>query len=109
MLLLAFTALVFLLFPGPRKALAQTDRYTAQDAELEALISRLRTRAYDSIPAIDRPEFVSAVQAAEFLRPGDMVIGVYKRGVAKAYPVQFLNGREVVNDSLGSGPITVTW
>jgi len=25
------------------------------------------------------------------------------------YAVEFLNGREVVNDSLGGGPVTATW
>ena len=79
------------------------------DTELLRVISWVRTRPYDSIPAIDHPQFVVAEEAKVFLRPGDSVIGIARRGHAKAYPVEFLNGREVVNDSLGSGPITVTW
>ncbi|NKB66031.1 MAG: DUF3179 domain-containing protein [Candidatus Latescibacteria bacterium] len=84
---------------------AQPDR---DDTELAQVAAWVRTRAYDKIPAIDRPRFTSADQAA-FLRDTDQVVGVYRNGQAKAYPVQFLNGREVVNDSLAGGPITVTW
>lgn len=78
------------------------------DAELLNLMASLRTRRYDRIPAIDRPLFVAA-DAVTFLRPSDKVIGVVRDGVAKAYPIQFLDGREVVNDSLAGRPITVTW
>ena len=42
--------------------------------------------------------------------PGDaQVIGVEIGGEAKAYPVSFLNGREMVVDELGGTPILVTW
>lgn len=91
---------------------AQTYSYgseSPEEVELLRVISWIRTRAYDHIPAIDRPEFVAATEAKVFLRPGDLVIGIERQGRTKAYPVAFLNGREVVNDSLGSGPITVTW
>ena len=80
-----------------------------QEAELSAVMANIRVRAYDAIPAIDYPGFVSAAQGDEFLRPGQQIIGVVIGDVAKAYPVEFLNGREVVNDSLARRPITVTW
>jgi hypothetical protein len=69
----------------------------------------IRLRSHDRIPAIDDPKFVTAEEGDVYLRPGDYVIGVKVGGEARAYPVEFLNGREVVNDSLGGGPITVTW
>ena len=37
------------------------------------------------------------------------VIGVAEGGEAKAYPVSFLNGRELVVDELGNLPILVSW
>ena len=80
-----------------------------EDGELGAVMADIRQRTHDRIPAIDRPTFLSADSAAIFVADGDLVIGVVRGKVAKAYPVKFLNGREVVNDSLGSGPITVTW
>jgi hypothetical protein len=72
-------------------------------------MTEIRLRSHDRIPAIDEPEFVSAEEGDGYLAPGDQVIGVNVGGEARAYPVEFLNGREVVNDSLGGGPIAVTW
>ena len=79
------------------------------DAELERVMQWVRTRKYDSIPAIDRPVFVRADSAGYFVKPGDQVIGIAGNGVAKAYPIELLNGREVVNDVLDDQPVTVTW
>lgn len=38
-----------------------------------------------------------------------LVIGVASGGEAKAYPVTFLNQREMVNDDIDGWPILVTW
>ena len=38
-----------------------------------------------------------------------LVIGVEHQGVAKAYPVSFLNFPEMVNDQIGDWPILVSW
>ena len=62
----------------------------------------------DGIPAILKPQFLSAEQAA-YLKPDDSVIGVEIAGETKAYPVKILNWHEVVNDRLGGIPITVTF
>lgn len=62
----------------------------------------------DGIPAIDRPKFVSARDAA-FLTPGDRVLGLVRHGVAKAYPVRIMNWHEIVNDRFGSEKIVVTF
>ncbi len=62
----------------------------------------------DGIPAIDRPDFVSA-GAARFLGDQDEVLGIARHGVAKAYPVAILNWHEVVNDSFAGEPVVVTF
>ena len=80
-----------------------------QDAELRDLMRRIRTRVYDAIPAVDYPDFAAAAAGSLFIRESDQVIGVRLGTDIKAYPVEFLNGREVVNDSLGGRPIAVTW
>jgi hypothetical protein len=96
--------------PGLCHAQGTGQQFTTwEDTELRAVISAIRTRVYDKIPAIDYPRFVSAERAEAFLRPGEKVIGVVIRKVAKAYPVKFLDGHEVVNDSLSRNPIMVTW
>lgn len=63
----------------------------------------------DAIPAIDSPVFVDAVAAESFMNDQEFVIGVTNGTEAKAYSTWLLNGHEIVNDTLGDGPITVTW
>ena len=63
----------------------------------------------DAIPAIDRPVFVSAGEADDFMSDDELVIGVVAGGVAKAYSTWLLDRHEIVNDVIGSTPIAVTW
>ena len=62
----------------------------------------------DSIPAIDVPQFVRASDAT-FMRDDEIVIGVTDGTNAKAYSTWLLDGHEIVNDTIGSTPISVTW
>jgi len=64
--------------------------------------------AKDGIPAIDQPRFV-APDAAGFLQPADMVLGLVHQGLARTYPLRILNWHEVVNDQFGSAPVTITY
>lgn len=63
----------------------------------------------DGIPALTRPQFVSAERASRFLRKNDRVIGVVYNGEARAYPIRILDWHEAVNDSIGPIPFLVTW
>jgi hypothetical protein len=64
----------------------------------------------DQIPAIDRPEFVSAAEGNKFMAEDEPVLGVFDGQVAKAYSLWLLDAHEIVNDSTpGLGPIAVTW
>lgn len=63
----------------------------------------------DGIPAIDRPRFVSADDAGDFLAAGDPVVGVVRNGEAKAYPRKILVWHEIVNDHVGGDAISVTY
>jgi hypothetical protein len=61
----------------------------------------------DAIKPVYDPEFVSADRTAW---PGATdVIGVRLGDEAKAYPVSFLQGRELVIDELDGIPILVSW
>lgn len=63
-----------------------------------------------NIPPINKPEFVSADEADNFLCDTEPVLGVYDGQVARAYSLWLLDRHEVVNDSTpGFGPIAVTW
>lgn len=63
----------------------------------------------DGIPAIDHPVFVTTDEAASFLSDQEPVIVVEVKGDAKAYPVQILVWHEIVNDTVGDVPLTVTY
>ena len=58
--------------------------------------------------SIDDPEFLSA-SAANFLSPGDRLIGIASGSTVKAYPAAILAQHGVVLDQLPDGPIAVTW
>jgi hypothetical protein len=61
----------------------------------------------DAIRPVYDPQFVSAGGVAWL--GGTQVIGVSSGDEAKAYPVSFLNRREMVVDSINGIPILVTW
>ncbi len=61
----------------------------------------------DAIAPVYDPDFV----AGNLVGWPDsvQVIGIANDGLAKAYPVSFLNSREMVLDELGGEPLLVTW
>jgi hypothetical protein len=63
----------------------------------------------DGIPAIDRPAFVAAREAAGWLAPKEPVLALEVKGDARAYPLQILMWHEIVNDVVGGLPVTVTF
>ena len=87
------------LSPPPERLLA--DKYAQY--EMVTLLPR------DAIPAIDDPQFLSAAEANDFYDPDELVIGVAFNGDARAYSVPFLSSHEIVNDTVGSVKIAVTW
>ena len=91
--------------------------FFAQDVDQKNL-QRLHQSCFtgnDCIVSIDKPKFVSARQAAKFLKGDDLVIGVAfddwkgDKDPVKAYPVKILNWHEVVNDDINEIPIAVTY
>lgn len=61
----------------------------------------------DAILPVYDPEFASVARTTW---PDDTdVIGVSLDGEAKAYPVSFLGGRELVVDEIAGEPILVSW
>ena len=63
--------------------------------------------ARDAILPVYNPTFRTA--ATTEWDGSTMVIGVELDGEAKAYPVRFLNRREMVIDWIGGTPVLVTW
>ena len=62
----------------------------------------------DGIPSINQPKFVAASDA-KFLGKKDRVLGVYRNGIAKAYPIRILDRHEVVNDKFADEGVVVTY
>jgi hypothetical protein len=62
----------------------------------------------DGIPPIDDPKFVEAAEA-DFLSPQEPVISLVLGDNARAYPAQILVWHEIVNDTVGGVPVTVTY
>ena len=68
----------------------------------------------DGIPPIDAPRYVFQADADAWLAPEAPVIAVVLEQsdaslVARAYPLQILLWHEIVNDTLGETPLTVTF
>lgn len=61
----------------------------------------------DAILPIYDPAFVSADQSD--WPDNALVVGVALNGEARAYPVGYLNRREMVIDTVGGIPVLVTW
>ena len=64
-----------------------------------------------SFPAIVEPDSIKAADATELVHPEELVLGIELDGVARAYPINMLNGprREIINDKLGDRLIAATW
>ena len=62
----------------------------------------------DGIPSIDRPVFKPAKDDTE-LAANAPVIGLEINGDARAYPLRVLMWHEIVNDTVGGKPVTVTY
>ncbi len=63
----------------------------------------------DGIPAIDRPRFVSVSRAQTWLKSREPVVALAIGGEARAYPIQILMFHEIVNDTVDSVPVAVTF
>jgi len=63
----------------------------------------------DGIPSLTRPKVVDASGGDLFLPPEALVLGVVAGGEARAYPHNVLWWHEIINDTLGGLPITVSF
>lgn len=94
--------------PAPSREPSISETY--RDVELPVPESELaRGAAKDTFPSITEPAFGPDWSGvAPDLVDENLVIGVERDGIARAYPLKMLNLHEVVNDLLG-GPLLVTY
>ena len=62
----------------------------------------------DGIPSIDDPKFVPVAESSD-LGANEPVIGLTVNGESRAYPLRILTWHEIVNDSVGGVPVSVTF
>jgi hypothetical protein len=63
----------------------------------------------DGIPPLDAPVFIDAASAVGQLEGAESVVALEINGDARAYPVRVLIWHEIVNDTVGEVPVSVTY
>ncbi len=63
----------------------------------------------DGIPPVDEPVFTDVASADDYLQDDEPVVVLEIDGDARAYPVQVLIWHEIVNDTVGGVPVSVTY
>ncbi|MDJ0954122.1 MAG: DUF3179 domain-containing protein [Acidimicrobiia bacterium] len=63
----------------------------------------------DGIPPIEEPVFVPVTEALDLLDDPEAVVAIEIDGDARAYPVQVMIWHEIVNDTVGRVPVSVTY
>jgi hypothetical protein len=71
--------------------------------ELEIVLPR------DQITPIDEPIFVPVADTPDYMEAREPVVAVIVDGDARAYPLAILMWHEIVNDTIGGVPVTVTF
>ena len=92
--------------PSPAQPPSLEDSGAAGNARTAPII---RVGPRDLIPAVFDPVHISIDEVEDQAGPFSTVIGVSIGGESVAYSVDYLSGREVVNDTVGGKPIVVTW
>lgn len=62
----------------------------------------------DGIPSIDSPNFVLASEV-DWLLPNSQILGLEIEHDVRAYPLAILNWHEIVNDTVGDVPVSITY
>ena len=76
--------------------------------ELAALLTDYRLFDYEFRKAIVGPRFIAAEQASDKFA-NRQVLGVSINGDHRAYAIHFIEGHEIVNDTVGGVPVAVTY
>ena len=63
----------------------------------------------DGIPPIEDPVFLAVAGNLEILDPAEPVVALEIDGDARAYPVRAMIWHEIVNDTVGGVPVSVTY
>jgi len=112
-----FVAVIFLgLGALPSSAFSDPDRwknmgwgqtdFSKSSIDLKEILSGGPPK--DGIPSIDKPEFTNLADVKD-INAKEPVITVSINGDARAYPIRVMIWHEIVNDTVGGTPVTVTF
>lgn len=98
--------------PGPREDVPSALENRNDDSFPEPLVDLDAIRsggpAPDGIPPIDSPHFATVAEI-EFLDDCEPVLALELGGEWRAYPIQIMHWHEIVNDTVGDIPVTVSY
>jgi len=107
--LISLVMVASLLASAPAKAQSTLDTkpeiFSLEDYEANSR----RGADRDAFPVLDNPLLVDVAAADEVLSPEEPVIGIRVGKIAHAYPISVMGGIELVNDTIGELPVTVSW
>ena len=63
----------------------------------------------DGIPSIDKPVYVTVKEADKWIKDNELVLFIDYKGVERIYPLQILVWHEIVNDTIASDPVLITY
>lgn len=108
---LLYTTLLVAIWPLPMKLLYSAPPYNGFELS-NSLVPEAQIHhggpPRDGIPALTHPSFIPSARA-DYLRPGDRVLGLERNGERRAYPVRILNYHEIVNDRIGGERVVITY
>ena len=88
-----------------RQGWGETD-FTRISIELDEILSGGPPK--DGIPSIDRPTFKTVAEISD-IADREPVLSLEINGDARTYPIRVLTWHEIVNDTVGGKPVTVTY
>jgi len=96
------------LLPGSDADLSSTD-YKEKGVQPRIDLDKLFSGGppKDGIPSIDNPQFEPISETA--FAGNELIIGLEINGDARAYPYAILNWHELVNDTVGGEPVSVSY
>jgi hypothetical protein len=105
--------------PGTRQATVSIRRPVpsaapVDDAALDAILARAintgpMSRPRDFFRTIEQPKFLAAGDTGDTMSDDEIVLGLEIGGVARAYPINYLNDHEMVREEIGGLPLLITW
>jgi len=78
-----------------------------EDADVAARIVAWGPR--DCFQVIDEPRYLTAEEAGRSMSDREIVLGLKISDQIRAYPINYLNDHEMVEEEIGGVPLLVTW